>query len=49
MASITSSRLAVGAIRGNTVIVNPTVTTIYTLNATNQYGRTTQQVMVTVP
>jgi len=29
--------------------VNPVVTTIYTLYATNQYGRTTAQVMVNVP
>ncbi len=40
---------SVGAIRGNTVTVYPTVTTTYTLYATNQYGRTTAQVMVTVP
>jgi len=40
---------AVGAIRGNSTIVYPTVTTTYTLYATNQYGRTTAQVMVTVP
>jgi hypothetical protein len=40
---------AVGAIRGNTVVVNPRVTTTYTLYATNQYGRTTGQVTVTVP
>ena len=39
----------VGAIRGNTVTVNPLVTTTYTLYATNQYGRTTAQVMVNVP
>lgn len=40
---------AVGAIRGNSVTVYPTVTTTYTLYATNQYGRTTGQVTVTVP
>ncbi len=40
---------AVGAIRGTTVVVYPMVTTIYTLYATNQYGRTTAQVMVNVP
>ena len=39
----------VGAIRGNTVVVNPTVTTTYTLYATNQFGRTTKQVTVNVP
>ncbi|MGA2903507.1 MAG: hypothetical protein ABSD98_06740 [Candidatus Korobacteraceae bacterium] len=40
---------SVGAIRGNSVVVYPTVTTTYTLNATNKYGRTTAQVTVTVP
>lgn len=40
---------AVGAIRGNSVTVNPLSTTTYTLYATNQYGRTTAQVMVNVP
>jgi len=40
---------SVGAIRGNSVMVYPTVTTTYTLYATNQYGRTTGQVTVTVP
>ena len=39
----------VGAIRGNNVMVNPLVTTTYTLYATNQYGRTTAKVTVTVP
>jgi hypothetical protein len=39
----------VGAIRGNSATVYPTVSTTYTLYATNQYGRTTQQVRVTVP
>jgi len=38
----------VGAIRGNTVVVYPTVTTTYTLYATNQFGRTTAQVTVNV-
>ena len=40
---------SVGAIRGNSVTVNPTVTTTYTLYATNQYGQSTGQVTVTVP
>ncbi len=40
---------AVGAIRGTTVVVYPTVTTTYTLYATNQYGRTNATVTVTVP
>jgi hypothetical protein len=39
----------VGAIRGNNVIVKPRTTTTYTLYATNQFGRTTAQVTVTVP
>jgi hypothetical protein len=38
----------VGAIRGNTAIVAPSKTTTYTLSATNQYGRTTMKVKVTV-
>ena len=39
----------VGAVRGTSVTVNPTATTSYTLYATNQYGRTTANVTVTVP
>lgn len=39
----------VGAIRGTSATVNPTATTSYTLYATNQYGRTTASVTVTVP
>jgi len=38
-----------GAVRGASVTVNPTVTTTYTLYATNQYGRTTSTVTVNVP
>ena len=38
-----------GAVRGTSVTVNPTATTTYTLYATNQYGRTTATVTVTVP
>jgi hypothetical protein len=37
-----------GGVRGGSVTVKPTATTTYTLNATNQYGRSTQQVTVTV-
>ena len=40
---------AVGPTRGSSVIVTPTATTTYTLYATNQYGRTTAKVTVTVP
>jgi hypothetical protein len=40
---------AVGAVRGTNVMVTPRTTTTYTLYATNQYGRTTAQVTVTVP
>jgi len=40
---------SVGAIRGTSVIVYPTTTTTYTLYATNQYGRSSGQVTVTVP
>ena len=38
----------VGAVRGNNVQVNPSQTTTYTLAATNQFGRTTATVTVTV-
>jgi hypothetical protein len=38
-----------GAVRGNSVTVNPAVTTTYTLAATNQFGRTTATVTVSVP
>ena len=38
----------VGAVRGSSVNVNPTQTTQYTIYATNQYGRTTSTVTVTV-
>jgi hypothetical protein len=37
-----------GGISGGTVTTTPTATTTYTLNATNQYGRSTAQVTVTV-
>ncbi len=38
-----------GAVRGSTVSVNPGATTTYTLYATNQYGRTSATVTVSVP
>jgi hypothetical protein len=38
----------VGVMRGNTATVVPTKTTMYTLYSTNQYGRTTATVKVTV-
>ena len=38
----------VGAIRGDSVVVYPTQTTTYTLYSTNQYGRSTSKVTVTV-
>ena len=38
----------VGAVRGNSVAVTPSQTTTYTLYATNQYGRTTASVALTV-
>jgi hypothetical protein len=37
-----------GGVRGGSVSVAPTATTTYTLNSTNQYGRTTKTVTVTV-
>jgi hypothetical protein len=39
----------IGATRGTSISVTPTATTTYTLIATNEYGRTTQQVTVNVP
>jgi len=38
-----------GAVRGASVTVNPAATTTYTLDATNQYGRTSTTVTVNVP
>lgn len=38
----------VGGVRGESVTVRPGRSTTYTLNATNQYGRSTQTVAVTV-
>jgi hypothetical protein len=38
----------IGGVNGPSVTVTPTATTTYTLNATNQYGRSTKQVTVTV-
>ena len=39
---------AIGAVRGTSAVVTPTKTTTYTLYATNQYGRSTKTVTVTV-
>lgn len=38
----------VGPVRGGSQTVTPAMTTTYTLNSTNQFGRSTQQVTVTV-
>ena len=38
----------VGPVRGGSQVVSPTATTTYTLNATNEYGRSTMAVTVTV-
>ena len=38
----------IGGVRGGSVTVAPTATTTYTLNATNQYGRSTAKVTITV-
>jgi len=35
-------------VRGGSVTVAPSATTTYTLNATNQYGRSTAAVTITV-
>ena len=37
-----------GGVRGGTVTVTPAATTTYTLNATNQYGRSTAAVKITL-
>jgi len=37
-----------GGVRGGSTVATPAVTTTYTLNATNQYGRSTRQATVTV-
>jgi hypothetical protein len=39
----------IGAARGSSATVKPAATTVYTLYATNQYGRTTATVTVNVP
>jgi hypothetical protein len=39
----------VGPVRGTSVTVKPTATTTYTLYSSNQYGRTTAKVTVSVP
>jgi hypothetical protein len=46
--SIYSIVSPVGPVRGTSLVVNPSATTTYTLNSTNQYGRTTATVTVTV-
>jgi len=38
----------IGGVHGGSVTVSPNATTTYTLNATNQYGRSTAKVTVTV-
>jgi hypothetical protein len=37
-----------GAVRGGTLTFTPSATTTYTLDATNQYGRSTKKITVTV-
>src|SRR5437868_5817405 len=37
-----------GPVRGTSIVVNPSATTTYTLNSTNQFGRTTATATVTV-
>jgi hypothetical protein len=39
---------AVGAVRGTSVVVNPSATTTYELYSTNEYGRSVAEVKVTV-
>jgi hypothetical protein len=38
----------IGPVRGNSVVINPTATTTYTLSATNAFGRTKATVVVQV-
>jgi len=38
-----------GPVRGNSVVVNPSVTTTYTLSAINAFGKNTANVTVSVP
>jgi hypothetical protein len=38
----------IGPVRGTSIVVNPTATTTYTLNSTNQFDRSTATVTVTV-
>jgi hypothetical protein len=38
----------IGPVRGTSIVVNPTATTTYTLNSTNQFDRSTATVIVTV-
>jgi hypothetical protein len=38
----------IGPVRGTSIVVNPSATTTYTLYTTNQFGRTTASVTVTV-
>jgi hypothetical protein len=38
----------VGAVRGNSVVVTPSQTTTYTLDATNEFGRSVSTLTVTV-
>ncbi len=40
---------AVGPVRGSSITVHPKATTTYTLYSTNQYGRSTDSVTVSVP
>ena len=47
-AEYTIVTLQVAPVRGRVAMVTPAETTTYTLNATNQFGRTTATVKVTV-
>jgi len=38
----------IGGVHGSSITVAPTATTTYTLSATNQYGRSTAKVTITV-
>jgi hypothetical protein len=38
-----------GPARGNSLQVSPSASTTYTLNATNEHGRTTAETTITIP
>jgi len=43
-----STGTGVGVVRGTSIIINPSTTATYTLNATNAFGRSTASLIITV-